>query len=319
MPQKGGSMKRKVIKINREQITFDRGVDEFITRQKARNLRPATIKFYENTVLTLYKFIEPKTPVSTITINTVNNFIMYCKNELSVCDYTVSTYVKGLRAILYYFMEEEYMESFKIRLPKSDTPVIETYTDIELEKLLVAPTKKSSFAEYRNWTIVNFLLGTGCRCSNILNLRVKDIDLDNMLVTFTTSKNRTPYIVPLSENLTLILKKYIRVRGGKDTDYLFCSVYGEKMIRNSLNNAIRTYNKSRGVERTSIHAFRHTFAKKFILNGGGAFQLMKLLNHRDITITKHYVELFTNDLKRGYNELNPLESMLKQTKRIKMR
>lgn len=310
-------MRRKIMEFKREKITFDRGVDEFITYQKARNLRSATIKFYENTVRTIYKYIEPKTQIETITINTVNNFIMYCKNELSVCDYTICTYVKGLRAILYYFMEQGYIESFKIRLPKADKPIVETYTDIELEKLLVAPKKRCSFAEYRNWVIVNFLLGTGCRCSNILNLRVGDVDLDNMLITFTTSKNRTPYIIPLAQHLALILKKYIGVRGGNSNDYLFCSSYGDKMVRNSLNNAIRTYNKSKGVGRTSIHAFRHTFAKKFILNGGGAFQLMKLLNHKDITITKHYVELFTDDLKKGFDEMNPLESMLKQGKKIK--
>ena len=69
-----------------------------------------------------------------------------------------------VRAFLYWCMEKGYLEKYPIRLVRADDPIKEPYTTDELQKLLKEPDCKTcSFAEYRNWVIVNFLLGTGCR------------------------------------------------------------------------------------------------------------------------------------------------------------
>ena len=69
-----------------------------------------------------------------------------------------------VRAFLYWCMEKGYLEKYPIRLVRADNPIKEPYTTDELQKLLKEPDCKTcSFAEYRNWVIVNFLLGTGCR------------------------------------------------------------------------------------------------------------------------------------------------------------
>ena len=68
-----------------------------------------------------------------------------------------------------------------------------------------------------------------------------------------------------------------------------------------------------------LHKFRHTFAKKYILNGGDAFRLQKILGHSDIRVVKMYVNMFTDDLQKDFNNISPLERLQAQTnKKLKM-
>ncbi|MBW6409030.1 tyrosine-type recombinase/integrase [Clostridium weizhouense] len=311
-------MKRKMIEINTKSITFDRGYDEFIFYCRTRNFRPATIKFYDNTVRTIYKFIEPKTSIKDITKDTVDNFVIGCKNELDIKDITINTYLRGLKTILYYFMKLGYMEKFHIALIKYDKPVIETYTEEEIKILLKKPNKSNcTFVEFRNWTICNVLYATGMRCSNIRDLKVKEVDLYNNLLHLRTTKNRKPLAIPITKSLQPILREYLSIRNGSDEDWLFCTAYGEKMNRDSIDSSMRRYNHSRGINKTGIHRWRHTFAKQWILNNGDIIKLQKILNHSDLDMVRNYVNMFTKDLQKDFEEFNPLEFISKKS--IKMR
>ncbi|WP_238948368.1 site-specific integrase [Clostridium sp. YIM B02569] len=91
-----------------------------------------------------------------------------------------------------------------------------------------------------------------------------------------------------------------------DCPYLFPIVQGEKMKERGLTREIEDYNKSRGIERTSIHAFRHWYAKKAVMNGINIVQLQHLLGHSNLEILKHYVEMLTEDLNYENVVQNPL-------------
>ena len=129
-----------------------------------------------------------------------------------------------------------------------------------------------------------------------------------MIITMPKTKNKKPLIVPLTSSLSEVLKEYMKYRKSKDTnDYLFCNGYGCKGDLRSTQELIAAYNNSRGVTKTSIHLFRHTFAKLWILNGGDVFRLQKLLGHSDLGTTRQYVELYGTDLNKDYERYNPLE------------
>lgn len=311
-------LKRKIIEVNAQDITLDRGYDEFIFYCRTRNLRPATIQFYDNSIRSIYKFIEPKMPIKDITKATVDNFIIGCQNELNIKDITINTYLRALKAILYYFMKLGYMEKFHIPLVKYDKPVIETYTDQEVKILLKKPNRnKCTFTEFRDWTICNLLYATGIRCSNILNLKVKEVDLYNNLLYLKTTKNRKPLALPVTKSLQPIFREYISIRQGSEADYLFCTAYGDKLKRGSLNHSMQLYNHNRGINKTGIHRWRHTFAKQWILNGGDIFKLQKTLNHSDMDMVRNYVNMFTKDLQDGFEDFNPLEFINKKSIKIK--
>ena len=74
------------------------------------------------------------------------------------------------------------------------------------------------------------------------------------------------------------------------------------------------------MSRTGRHIYRNTFAKIWILNGGDAFRLQKILGHSSIEMTKRYIEMYSDDLRVNMEELNPIYSIIKNNKkRISMK
>lgn len=308
---------RKKISMDSNKITFDRGYDEFIMRCRAKNLREGTIQSYEGRIKTIYKFIDPKTPIENITRDTVDNFIISCKTELNVKDITINSYLRALKTILYYFMEMGYMQKFHISKIKYDEPLVETYTDQEVRILLKKPDKKKcTFVEYRDWVICNIFYATGMRCSNLRGLKIADVDLFNNLLYLRTTKTRKPLVLPITRSLQPILKEYLMIRGGESQDYLFCSAYGDMLTRDAMSGTMRRYNNNRGITKTGIHRWRHTFAKQWILNHGDILKLQKILNHSSLDMVQNYVKIFTNDLQDDFEEFNPLEFVNRKSIKI---
>ncbi|WP_445440990.1 tyrosine-type recombinase/integrase [Clostridium beijerinckii] len=304
----------KKIQMNDFKMTFKDGFEEFKVYCITKNLSKDTIKHHENVIKTVFKFINPNMSIEDITRKTVNKFILDCKENLTIKDVTLNTYVRSLRTILYYFMNMGYIEKFNINAPKFDRQIIPTYSDEDLKKLLKKPNmKKCDFIEYRNYMICQFFMSVGCRTRTLINIKIKDLDFDNNVVYLNVTKNRKPLIIPLSNTLRKELKEYLRIRKGKEEDYLFCSMYGEQITRTRLFNSMQDYNRKREVNQSGLHRFRHTFAKKWILNGGSALKLKEILGHSNLEMVTNYVNMFTEDLQKDFDEFNPLEQFNKHT------
>ena len=111
----------------------------------------------------------------------------------------------------------------------------------------------------------------------------------------------------------------MRIRSGDNDDYLFPTENGLQLKEPGLRSSIARYNNNRGVEKTSIHSFRHTFARKYLVDcGGNAFTLQRLLGHSTLDMTKHYCAIFDKDIVKNYDDYSPL-SQIKSSKRIKIR
>jgi integrase/recombinase XerD len=220
---------------------------------------------------------------------------------------------------MHFLMNEGYLESFPMKSIKVDDAPVETYTDNELRVLLKKPNiKKCTFAEYRNWVITNLFFSTGIRQRSCLFLKVKDIDFDNHLLHVNVTKNRKALIVPLSTSMVQILKEYLNHRQHKnDDEYLFCTSHGDQMTKGNLYHNLYEYNKARGVERTGIHRYRHTFAKQWILNGGNVVSLSKILGHSSLDITQNYLNILVSDVGKEVESLNLIDKF-SDKKRIKM-
>lgn len=310
-------MKKMKLEINNV-MTIREGYKEFKRFCESRNYSKYTIAHYDNTIHNFELFHSIDNKADTLNQQLIQDYASYLIKK-GLKGKTVATYICSLRTILYYLMQKEYIETFKIRKPKYDRPIKEVYTDAELKLILKKPNIKScSFAEYRNWVLVNFLISTGQRKNTVMNLKIKDIDLQNGLMTLRVVKNRKPTVLPLAPKIIEILREYISYRKGDKENYLFCSVMGEQMTDGCITCAIKSHNLSRGVEQTSIHAFRHTFAKKYLLGGGNVFMLQKLMMHSDLSTTQQYLNLYIKDLQKDYELFNPLEQLLETKTEIKM-
>ena len=77
------------------------------------------------------------------------------------------------------------------------------------------------------------------------------------------------------------------------------------------------YNKKRGVERTGIHRFRHTFAKQWVLMGGNVVTLQKILGHSSLEITQNYLNLLVSDIAQDVEDFNVLRQFKSQSIKMK--
>ena len=304
--------------------TFDEGFEQFIFEHcTMKNLRPSTEKHYrEMTKYSFYKFYDKDTVLSRLEQDDINNYVLWLKDS-DIRDSTVNIQLKALKTVIKFFRDKGWIDtSIKVELIKADIEAIEAYTDEEISKLLIKPNlKKCSFVEYRNWVCVCFLCNTGCRRSTLINIQISDLDLENGYCYYRHTKNRKAQTVPISPSMCNILKEYLEYLP-KDCIYLFPTVLGEQMKVVSLTYTLEEYNRSRNVQRTGIHKFRHWFAKKSVLLGMDLIRLQKILGHSNLEILRNYVNLLTQDLKKDEVIFNPLEDIQrknKETKHIRLR
>lgn len=298
-------------------LTFEEGCEEYILDCKSRNLREGTIRHYRDTVMQMKKYIGSDTLVKDMTVETFNDFIVELRENSSLNDQSLNTYARDLKTIMRFFMNREYIPYFKIEVPKADKQPIETYTDRELQVLLKKPNlKHCTFTEYKSWVMTNFLLSTGVRRNSIINIKIKDVDLEADVVHINITKSRKPIIIPLNADIKKILQEYLQYRKGGEDEYLFCNVFGGKVSSSSVYHQIYEYNKSRGINKTGMHRYRHTFAKKWVTMGGNVVTLQKILGHSSLEITQNYLNILVSDIKKDIEEFNILREFKKES--IKM-
>lgn len=302
---------RKVTMRGKKGYTVAEAIEHFLRKCTARNLSDMTVDTYQTRLKAFQAFLnDDSLPVSSITKDTFDDFALYLKDSGKRNEITVNSYLRDFRVFLYYCMEEGHLSTFKIKLPKVTKEIKETYTDSELQTLLKKPNIKTcEFTEYKIWVMTNYLIATGNRISSILDLRIGDLDFDSDVIRVNTTKNRKAQIIPMSATLATVLKEYLIYRKGDSGDYLFCNTYGDKGDKRTYQDMLAKYNKKRGVTKTSAHLYRHTFAKKWILNGGDIFRLQKILGHSDLTMVREYVNMFGNEISIDFNRFNPLDNM----------
>lgn len=293
--------------------TFQEGFDEYILDCKARNLRKGTIVHYQDSIKQIYKHFQPQMQISDFNERTMPQFIISLRENPNINEVSMGTYARDLKTLLRFFMKCSYLPHFEIKIPQTDKEPIETYTDQELKALLKKPDiRNCNFATYRSWTVVNFLLSTGIRQNSLIHIKIKDIDFENAVVHVNTTKNRKLLMIPLNEDILRILREYMKYRGGKPDDWLFCSIYGKQLTRSSSYHAIWDYNRSRGLNKTGMHRFRHTFAKKWVTMGGSVVTLQKILGHSSLAITETYLNILITDLQRDMKEFNILRDLKRE-------
>lgn len=313
-----------MIEMKKSLISLQDAMEEFIIDCKVRNLSPDTIKYYNqsfnyfnNYINQLFKDKEVNI-ISTIKKKTIDQYVLYMKDK-KLKDSTINNKLRGIRSILYFFMQNDYIDTFEIKLIKEDETIQNLYTTEEIRKLIQKPNIKTcSFAEYRTWVVVCFLVSTGVRSRTLRFIQIKDLDFENQLISLTTTKGRKQVYIPMSTTLKKILLEYLKIRGNNESDFLFCNLEGKQLTRNALIHIIKNYNTKRGVKKTGIHLFRHYFAKNYIQNGGNALKLQKLLAHRTLSQTQRYVDLYGQDLQQGFDEYNPLDQLSPNKERIKI-
>lgn len=274
---------------------------DFIAEKETEGLSKKTIKNYIEDYKRYVKEIGK--PLSKDSVEEwIQSFLKMNMNPISI-----NHFLNSIRVFVNWLSKHGYIKPFLIKKMRFQESQPKSLSDDEIIKLLKKPEIKSNFVKYRTWAIINFILGTGARASSLNNVKVCDVDFNFKEIRLTHLKNKKIAIIPMSNSLERVIKYYLNI-WDVGNGYLFPDRFGGQLTVNALAQSLRKYCIDRGVKPRSAHSFRHTFAKKFVTNGGNVFTLQKLLTHTDLTMTKRYVSLFSDDLHKNYDYLCPLDS-----------
>ena len=295
---------------NLNSLTIGEARDLFLVSQYNKGLSEATIGMDKDAINSFLKRSETSEllQLSIISEEFIEGYISLLRNS-NISLSTQNINLSHLRAFLYWCMKMGYLEPFKIHLIKGQENKIKFFTDEEIDLLLKTPKKDCTFAESRTYAMICFIMSTGARASTIINLRIEDLDFKRKTITFSHLKNKATAIIPMSNTIYKVLRDYLTEWDRGSSGYVFCTVNENKMTVNYLDHALYKYCESRGVKPRGPHSLRHSFARMYIMKGGDAFSLQKILTHSSLDMTKRYVSLFSEDLRSSINTFSPLDNL----------
>jgi integrase/recombinase XerD len=183
--------------------------------------------------------------------------------------------------------------------------ILPTFAEVQVRRL-VAWKPKGKY-ERRLHTLVLFLLDTGCRISEALGVRLRDVDFDNLLVTLD-GKGSKQRVVPFSFELRKALFRHVKDWGTKAEALLFASRTQTLLGRRVILRDVKLLCGRLGfaAPARTLHAFRHTFAVNYLRRGGSVFHLQKVLGHSSLDMTRRYANLVTADLQAVHERVSLL-------------
>lgn len=272
---------------------------------RLRNISEITIAGYQNANKYFLDFAGHDILCSDVNQDLITDYMLFLRQRLKPT--TVNSYVFKVSPVVLFGVRRGYIkQDIHFSHMVEQEHFKEIYSDEELALLLKKPVK-NTFAEYRSWVIVNLLLATGIRSLELRELLIKDLDLNNCLLTLRHTKNKKARVLPLSNTLVTILTEYLNFRNATEDEPLFCNIYGEPLPRTTLQLSISKYNKQRGVSKTSLHLFRHTFITMSVRSGMSPLLLKRITGHKGLKELENYYNYNASDLVQVINNFNPLE------------
>jgi len=303
-------MKKLFTDFNNQGRTVQDTISDFLNTKKGKRASE-TVKFYEErlSAFSLYLLEQEKTAeLQDISRAIIDRYTDY-KKEMSpnISNQTLNNHLRAIRAFVNYCIDEGYIRHFKIAMfPTTSTPR-KPYTDTEQELLLKKPNmSKCTFTEYRDWVIVCHFLASGNRSKTVRNIKISHVEFDKRRIILDTTKNNEVLYMPISDTYYPILRDYIKARNGQPDDYLFCTQYGKQFTAGGLRCVMRKYNLKQGVNTTSLHRYRNTFAETWIMNDGNPKKLQYALGHKTQHMVDEYVSIYGKELTEEYNDFTPL-------------
>jgi len=266
-----------------------------------RKLSKNTILSYQNDLNNFYIWLKKD-------LKNVSNkdIIAYIDHQKSLTARTVAHNLTVLNSFYNFLLNEQIITSnpcTNISSPKIPKKLPNYLTEEEVDKLLNIPLKTPY--DYRNKAMLETLYATGLRITELCNLKITDIDINNCFLR-VVGKGKKERIVPLTDLAINYLNIYIKqyrneILKDKDSEYLFISNIQKNISRQGFFKIIKTQMKNADIKKNvSPHVLRHSFATHLLKHGADLRIIQELLGHEDIQTTQIYAHLVNEKLKKDY-------------------
>ena len=252
--------------------------ERFCKYKQTEGMSERTLKDYKSHFHYLMKFLDDEDiSRSEMTRDLFREYISWMLYEQGLSPVTVNVRIRTLRAFLRFCYKEGYIQQpihEDLKILRTPQDLIESFTAEEIRKLL-SVIDKESYTGFRDALIIQFLLDTMVRVSELVAIKRENVHLDDGFVKLeaTETKTRRARLVPISVRTIAILKEYLKETKEFESEYLFLTYEGKPLSADTVRWSLRQIGEAAGItnKRVSPHTFRHTGALMYIMNGGDPF------------------------------------------------
>lgn len=305
-------------------------IELFILSKQIEGRSPKTLSWYQANLTRFSDFLtgEQVPTLQEITLDNARNFVAHLQGKSTryadhhmrptekggLSPHSVHAYVRTLKSFGSWLVEEEYVEVHpfeRLKPPKLPDTIIEVLSDDEIRRM-VAAISPDTVLGVRMHAMVLLLLDTGLRASELCGLTVANTHLQEGYVK-VRGKGEKERIVPFCNVTKKSLLRYLHSYRPEPTsdgvDNFFLSVDGAPLSINGLAQALRRLGKAADIPRLHPHLFRHTFAVRYLMNGGDIMTLRLMLGHSSLEVTQLYLHLSESHVQVQHSRFSPVERL----------
>jgi integrase/recombinase XerD len=246
--------------------------------------------------------------------NGIRSFLLWLEKQ-SLDSRTVARQMVSVRGLYRYLRREALIEknpTENLESPRVWKVLPKYLSQEETEKLLAQPTSDDALG-LRDRAMMEMLYAAGLRVSELVTLRVADLNIESGYVR-TIGKGNKQRIVPVGRAAITALQEYgansrPQLLGGRPSPYLFVNRRGGRLTRQGVWFLLSRYGKLAGIRKPiTPHLLRHSFATHMLARGADLRSLQMMLGHSDISTTQIYTHVATARLKEIYQRHHPRAS-----------
>ena len=289
-------------------------LDAFILRCKAKSLSPGSIRWYKDKLRPFLAFLEGVkiTAAKGISPTHIRAYLEHLREE-GQCSGTIYRAYTGLGTFFGFLLKEDFITSNPMMLvekPKRVKRLIQAFS-MEQIRALLDQFDHNNFPHLRTRTLTILLLDTGLRISEGLGIKKDDVNLQSNTIR-VLGKGGKERDVPFGATAKQAIMQYLmRIGEIPGQELLFINRFGGGVNRRTIQRQLQLYAGKAGIKgvRPSPHTLRHTFATQYILNGGDAFSLQRILGHSTLDMVRVYVDMANSNVALQHRKFSPMDRL----------
>ena len=285
-------------------------LSEFLTYLEVeKRYSSHTITAYKKDIEQFFDFldIENEKDLKEVSYQSVRSWLVDIL-EKGNSNRTAARKISSLRVCFKWLLKEGVVSDnpvSKIKAPKQSKKIPSFFREGQLDPTNFDTLFDDSFDGVRNRLIIEVLYQTGIRLSELIALKVKDVDQYKVKVLGKRNKERA---IPISEKLSGLISEYqkLLLEKGLFSEYLFVLQNGNTLYPKFVYRLINSYfGNVTDIDKSSPHVLRHTFATHMLNNGAGLETLKELLGHANLSATQVYTHNTFSQLTKVYSQTHP--------------
>ena len=288
-------------------------LDEFLKYlQLEKRYSPHTVKAYQIDLTQFQDYLE----------ETYECVLQKAKHSMvrswlaQMLDYGISSRsvnrkITALKSFYKFLLKEEIIiedPTIKVVSPKMSKKLPAFVEEGQMRQLLDELDFTDDYAGVRDKLMIELFYSTGIRQAELINLKIKDVDLSSNLIKVLGKRNKER-LIPLTIELRQKIDAYLNLRAElsiKDSKYLLLTNKGKKLYPTLVYRQVNHYlSQVTSLDKKSPHVLRHTFATHMLNNGADLNAIKELLGHANLSATQVYTHNTIDKLKKIYKQAHP--------------